>query len=187
MSKHFINDKIIKPIGHSIKKIIIEEILTCKYFFIMVDSTQDVSVMDQLAICVRYLVNDSIKERLLSLVVCHDSSGIALYNLLENMFMSMGISMKNIVACSFDGAANMKGTYNGLQSHLKNSNPNIIYTHCMAHVLNLVICDSTKTCLEAENLFGLVEQFAVFLSDSHKRIKNNLPLIILILFQKNMA
>lgn len=116
------------------------------------------------------MVNDSIKERLLSLVVCHDSSGIELYNLLVNMFMSMGISMKNIVACAFDGAANMKGTYNGLQSHLKNSNSNIIYTHCMAHVLNLVICDSTKTCLEAENLFGLVEQSAVFLSDSHKRM-----------------
>lgn len=155
MSKHFINDKITKPIGHSIKKIIIKEILTWKYFSIMVDSTQDVGVMDQLqlAICVRYLVNDSIKKRLLSLFVCHDSSGIALYNLLENMFMSMGISMKNIVACAFDGAANMKSIYNGLQSHLKNSNPNIIYTHCMAHVLNLVICDSTKTCLEAENLF----------------------------------
>lgn len=62
MSKPFINGKIIKPIGHSMKKIIIEEILTCKYFSIMVDSTQDVSVMDQLAICVRYLVNDSIKD-----------------------------------------------------------------------------------------------------------------------------
>lgn len=133
MSKHFINDKIIKPIGHSIKQIIIEEINTCKYFSIMVDSTQDVSVMDQLAICVRYLVNDSIKERLLTLVVCYDSSGIALYNLLENMFMSMGISMKNLVACAFDGAANMKGTYNGLQSHLKNNNPNIIllYGTCL--------------------------------------------------------
>jgi hypothetical protein len=37
-------------------------------------------------------------------------------------------------------------------------NPNIIYTHCMAYVLNLVIADSTEYCLLAENFYGLVRQ-----------------------------
>lgn len=49
----------------------------------MIDSTQDVSVMDQLAICVRYIFNGVVQERLLNLVVCHNSSGIGLFNLLK--------------------------------------------------------------------------------------------------------
>lgn len=40
----------------------------------------------------------------------------------------------------------------------------------MAHVLNLVVADSTVNCLQAENLFGLVEETACFLSQSYKRM-----------------
>jgi hypothetical protein len=78
--------------------------------------------------------------------------------------------MFKIAASSFDGAAKMKGTYNGLKAHMLTDNPNLIYTHCMAHVLNLVKVDSTENCLLAENLYGLVEETAVFLSNSHKRM-----------------
>ncbi|VVC35453.1 Hypothetical protein CINCED_3A014240 [Cinara cedri] len=42
-------------------------------------------------------------------------------------------------------------------------NPNLIYSHCMAHVLNLVIEDSTESCLLAENLYGLLEETARYL------------------------
>jgi len=64
----------------------------------------------------------------------------------------------------------MKGIYNGLQAHLTNNNSYIIYTHCMGHVLNLVMTECTTNILPTEGLFGLVEQSSVFLSDSHKRI-----------------
>lgn len=64
----------------------------------------------------------------------------------------------------------MKGCYNGLQVHLKKENEDLHFNHCMAHVLNLVVADSTMKLLQAEDLFGLVEETAVFLSSSHKRI-----------------
>ncbi|KAL4098359.1 hypothetical protein QTP88_022988 [Uroleucon formosanum] len=149
LSKHFINDNIINRIGTSIQSIIVNQIKECKKFSIMID----------------------IEERLLSLVVCSDSSGLALFNLLCNILQSLSLSLTDVIGCSFDGAANMKGAYNGLQAHMKNSNPLIVYTHCLAHVLNLTMEDSTKKIVEAENLFGLVEQTAVFLSDSYKRME----------------
>lgn len=64
----------------------------------------------------------------------------------------------------------MKGCYNGLQAHLKQDNEELLCTHCMGHVLNLVVADSTVNLLQAENLFGLVEETTVFLSSSYKRI-----------------
>ncbi|KAL4132621.1 hypothetical protein QTP88_009743 [Uroleucon formosanum] len=146
MSKSIVN-KLIIIIGNSLQNIILNEIKESSIISVMVDSTQDVAVMDQLAIVVRYIIEGNIFERLLKLVVVKDSSG-----------------------CSFDGAANMKGTYNGLKAHISKNNPDLIYTHCMAHVLNLVITDSSENCLITKNLYGLVEETAVFLSNSHKRM-----------------
>lgn len=168
--KNFINKKLIIPVGQSIQNCIVNEIKESKKFSIMIDSTQDISVLDQLAICVRYIYNGIVQERLLRLIVCSNSSGIAHFNLLEKELLKLNLSLNDVIACSFDGASNMKGIYNGLQAHLINHNSNIIYTHCKCHVLNIVMTECTTNILSAEDLFGLVEQSSIFLSDSHKRM-----------------
>ncbi|XP_008178490.1 zinc finger MYM-type protein 1-like [Acyrthosiphon pisum] len=159
-------------IGNLLREKIVNELKEAQSFSILVDSTQDVAVLDQLAICVRYVLKNNVYEKLLKLVVAYDSSGIGLYNLIAKEFSEIDLDMNKIVGCSFDGASNMKGVYNGLQSHLKkNANPSCIYTHCLGHVLNLVMVDSSECCKNAEFLFGLVQQSATFLLDSHKRMK----------------
>jgi hypothetical protein len=65
----------------------------------------------------------------------------------------------------------MKGPYNGLQAYLKNNNILCVYTHCVEHVLNLVMVDSSECCVNAEFLFGLVQKSSTFLSNSHKRMQ----------------
>lgn len=169
LSKTFIN-KLIKITSSMGRNIILKDLQDSIIYSVMVDSTQDIAVMDQLAVCVRYVVQGKVYERLLEIVVVNDSSGLALYELIKLNLSKCGIATPNIIACSFDGANNMKGCYNGLQAHLKKDNEDLIYTHCMAHVLNLVVADSTVKLLQAENLFGLVEESAVFLSSSHKRM-----------------
>jgi len=84
LSKHFVNEKLIMSIRAAIQGKIVKEIVECKKFSIMIDSTQYVSTMDQLTFCVRYVFNGIVQERLLSLVICKDSSGIALFKLLED-------------------------------------------------------------------------------------------------------
>ncbi|XP_025204003.1 uncharacterized protein LOC112600891 [Melanaphis sacchari] len=170
LSKTFVN-KLILIIGQIIQNKLINDIKQAKLFSIMVDSTQDVSVLDQLAICVRYVLNNEVHEKLLKLIIVYDSSGKGLYDLISSEFHKLTLDISKIVGCSFDGAANMKGTYNGLQSHLKNKNPLCVYTHCVGHVLNLVMVDSSEYCVNAEFLFGLVQQSSTFLLDSYKRMK----------------
>jgi hypothetical protein len=50
-----------------------------------------------------------VQERLLSLIVCRDSSGIGNFNLLEKELLKLNLSLSDVIACSFDGASNMKG------------------------------------------------------------------------------
>lgn len=60
-------------------------------------------------------------------------------------------------------------TYNDLQALLKSVNSNIVYTHCMGHVLNLLVSEcSTKYINLAEDLFGLVEQHYEFYEKKKK-------------------
>jgi len=54
---------------------------------------------------------------------------------------------------------------------MKNYNPLMVYTHFLAYVLNLTMEGTTKKIVEAENRFGFVDQTAVFLSDSFKRME----------------
>jgi len=57
LSKHFVNEKLNMSIGAAIQGKIVKEIVECKKFSIMIDSNQDVSTMDQLVFCVRYIFN----------------------------------------------------------------------------------------------------------------------------------
>lgn len=54
LSKNTFN-KIIKIIGNLIKKKIADEVINSKIFSLEIDSTQDVSVIDQLSLCIRYV------------------------------------------------------------------------------------------------------------------------------------
>jgi len=57
---------------------------------------------------------------------------------------TIDISILKIIAQSYDGASVMNGRLNGVQVKIKELYPSAIYTHCMAHRLNLVVVDMCK-------------------------------------------
>ncbi|KAF0708975.1 zinc finger MYM-type protein 1-like, partial [Aphis craccivora] len=160
---------IAKILGEQIQNSIVKEVTYSGQFSLEIDSTQDVSVVDQLTVCLRYVYKGEIKERLLKMIPIQFSTGEAQYTIVKSTLQSLGIDVKKIVGQSYDGAANMKGKFNGLQTHFKKDAPNSIFTHCHAHVLNLIIGDVTKCNIVSQNLFDLLQKTAVFFSESHKR------------------
>ncbi|XP_068242282.1 zinc finger MYM-type protein 1-like [Palaemon carinicauda] len=69
----------------------------------------------------------------------------------------------------YDGAANMSGIYNGLQSRLQRQNSKALYIHCHAHSLNLVLVESAKSSIQFVTFFSLVEKLYTFIANSSKR------------------
>ena len=57
-----IQNELIELFGKKVKDLILEEIKTAKYFSILLDSTPDVSHIDQMAFIVRYVKIDSNNE-----------------------------------------------------------------------------------------------------------------------------
>lgn len=164
LSKTTVN-KIVIIVGNLISASIAEDVIAAKAFSLEVDSTQDISVTDQLSICARYVLNGEIYERLIKMCAQHDSTGKGQYNLIKAELNSLGIDLKNVISNSFDGAANMSGQYKGLQNILKEDAPKSIYTHCHAHVLNLVISDTTLSVLNAQNVFNFHYNFTTIFNN----------------------
>lgn len=63
---------------------------------------------------------------------------------------------------STDGAANMQGPYQGFSAFLSQQSPSQIHVWCYAHILNLVLTDTTGSVVESASLFSLLNDVAVF-------------------------
>ncbi|XP_025192694.1 uncharacterized protein LOC112592760 [Melanaphis sacchari] len=93
LSKTTVN-KVVIIIGNLISAFIAEDVIAAKAFSLEVDSTQDISVTDQLSICVRYVLNGEIYERLIKMYAQYDSTGKAQYDLIKAELNSLGIDLK---------------------------------------------------------------------------------------------
>ena len=71
-----------------------------------------------------------------------------------------------LVAQTYDGASNMNGFYNGLQAIIKEKIwSHLVYVHCYAHTLNLVLVDSASVALNVISLLSNLEKLYVLLSN----------------------
>ena len=166
LSKTIVN-RIIDIICDKIKSKIAAE-AGRKIFSIQIDSSQDIAAFDQCTIVLRYLQESVVVERLVAVLKVEDSSGRGLFEHVEKLFNVLHLDFSKLIGMSFDGAGNMRGQYNGLQSHLKKQNPNAVYVWCYAHRLNLCVSDCCDV-LDAKNLFGLLNRLATFIGESSKR------------------
>ena len=162
-------EKVYNTTSRMIKDEILKEVkLAGGKFGVMIDSTQDISVKDQVAVVIRYTLDEP-KERLLSLVPAKGGTGEELFQLVKEELERYDIPLRNCIADATDGAANCSGIYNGFQAKLKEVIPNHVHLHCYAHVLNLVICDACKT-VQAIKLFGFAQKLCCFFRESYKRM-----------------
>ena len=65
-----------------------------------------------------------------------------MYELVKTAVSKLELSLENIVAECFDGAANMSGAHKGLATRMKECSPLGIYVHCFGHLLNLALQDT---------------------------------------------
>ena len=69
----------------------------------------------------------------------------------------------------YDKASNISGWYNGLQAIFRDEiSSHIVYTHCYAHTLYLVLSDSVSTPINVTFLFNDLEKTYTLFSQSEK-------------------
>ena len=165
-------NNVIDIIGKEITSELVKRIHECKAWALIADTTPDVSHHEQLSICVRIV--DRVGYCSEHLFCCKRAPGATaqqLYDTIVDAFKSRGVTFDKIVAQTYDGASNMSGCYKGLQAIFRDEiGSHIVYTHCYAHTLNLVLSDSASTAINVTSLFNHLEKTYTPFSVNMKKI-----------------
>eukprot|EP00794_Sanderia_malayensis_P013730 gene13730-15162_t len=151
---------VINIIGEEIVSEIVKMIRDCRAWALIADTTPDVSKHEQLSICIRVVTRaGQCSENLLFCKRASGTTALEIYNCIAAALASKEISFGKLVAQTYDGASNMSGCYNGLQAIIKEKvGDHVVYVHCYAHTLNLVLSDSAGASVEVIKLFDNLEK-----------------------------
>ena len=106
----------------------------------------DSSNKEQLPLVLRFVDRErNVREEFIGFCECEDGvTGQAIATLIKKVVQKLGLSMDYCKGQCYDGAGNMSGPCNGAAAIVRRQYPKAIYTHCMAHCLNLSVASACK-------------------------------------------
>ena len=155
--------------GEKVLLAIVKEVLSAKYYSISVDSTPDVSHVDQLTFTVRYVKDSDPVERFLQFIPVHSHGAENLADVVIEFLQRNGIPLSDCRGQTYDNASNMAGRYSGLQARLRAVNPVAVFVPCAGHSLKLVGVKAAECCVYAVSFFEFVRKLYSFFSASTHR------------------
>lgn len=163
-----IQNEVLNLLADMIRKQIIKEVKSSKYFALIVDESKDVSKSEQVSFVLRYYLKGQVYESFLQFEAAKKLDAKSLTNKILSCLESFGLDYKeNLVAQCYDGASVMSGRLSGVSTRIQEVCDNAIYVHCYAHRLNLVLVDIAKSIPKAADFFSLLQRLYVFLSGSY--------------------
>lgn len=165
-----IYEEFITLMADKVTKFILDECRKAKYFSIILDSTPDISHIDQLSFIIRYVKeNGSPIERFLKFIPNIGHKAADIVKAVEETLELLQIRMEDCRGQSYDNAANMAGIYNGVQAKIQTLCKQAEYAPCAAHSLNLVGASAAECCLEGSTFFTLLQELYNFFTASTAR------------------
>lgn len=165
-----IYEEFIQLLSVKVSSIIIQEVKSAKYYAIIVDSTPDISHVDQLSFVIRYVQKDGTPvERFLIFI---ENSGHKAEDLLVAVLSILEFFDLDLADCrsqSYDNANNVSGMYSGLQARIHEINDLAEHAPCAAHSLNLVGVHAVECAPEAASFFNTVQTLYNFFTASTQR------------------
>ena len=147
-----------------------EEVHLAMYFAIMVDESRDISIIEQVSLCVRYCLDSKVYERFLDFYDTQKVDAENLTSLIIQALLDHGLNIHDCIGQCYDGASVMSGEHSGVQRRIQNIVEHCIYyVHCHAHRLNLVLVSTARHIRSCEDFFGVLQLLHSFFSVSAKR------------------
>ena len=167
-SMHIQND-LIRAVADVVRQKIREEICHSDFVSIQVDEASDLVSKEYLSIVVRYHLSGVPVERFLGFFPVKNRDAESIFEIVKCAISSFEFEAKKIVGVTCDGASVMSGRVNGFCAKMRTLNPSILFTHCHAHRLNLVVTDSLKSDEVLKIFFTSLSHFRTYFHRSTKR------------------
>ena len=144
-------NELLNAAANVVSKKIVDEVAKAEMFTVIADESRDVSKVEQMSICLRYVTAYEVQEIFLTFVPLNsDLIAPTLACAIADTLSSKG---RQCVAQSYDGASVMSGHLNGVQELFREkSGTPCIYVHCYAHRVNLVLVDACHVVRAAGDL-----------------------------------
>ena len=157
-----IQNELIEVFGKKEKHLILEEIKAAKYFSILLDSTPNLSHIDQMALIVRYVKVDSseaqIKESFLNFFPLHRKNADEIIKSILDELQQNGSDIMMGRDQAYDNASTMAGIRSGVQCRIKQVNSKAIFIPCANHSLNLAGVHAAASSEHSTTFFAVMER-----------------------------
>ncbi|XP_078433038.1 uncharacterized protein LOC144704473 [Wolffia australiana] len=118
----------------------IREDLGDGYFCLVADEARCEARKEWMSVVLRFVdQHGEICERFAGAIHVEDTRSETLFQHLLGFIHCFGLDIKRLRGQAYDGASNMRGEFNGLQTLVRSQVPFAFYVHCFTHQLNLVI------------------------------------------------
>ena len=142
------------------------------FFSCIMDETQDIRRREQVSLCLRY-VDSKLQpaEVFFGFYHAKKTDAGSLLDILKSALEELHLPFCNLRGQGYDGAASMSGKESGLQTRVRQENPQALWVYCFGHNLNLVVQDSIKKNPNSEMENALIKMQSVinFIKGSPKR------------------
>jgi len=168
-----IQNELIELAGKKILSRICESVAQAKYFAIILDCTPDVNHLEQMSFVIRYVDVQSnparVEEHFVGFINVSSTTSQHLTKVILETLENLGLSLDNCRGQGYDNGANMAGKQSGVQKRILDLNPYAMFMPCGCHSLNLILCDSAKSCVVFFTYFGVLQKIYSLFSHSTKR------------------
>ena len=172
-------NEIIGILSTHLQNVLIDMMKQSPFFAVIIDTTQDISKVDQMSEVFRYVTIETdpetgrrthikINESFLGFHEIQDQSAAGIEDNILKCIQSRGLDLSKCRGQGYDGAATMSGVYSGVQSRILQKVPNALYVHCVAHNLNLVLNDAVSQVPEVSQFFDVIQRLYTFFGASIK-------------------
>uniref|UniRef100_A0A8C5M9G2 TTF-type domain-containing protein n=1 Tax=Leptobrachium leishanense TaxID=445787 RepID=A0A8C5M9G2_9ANUR len=173
----YLSNRIQNDLIMSIHNVVEQKIVSSingKMISIIADDTADCGHHEQMSVVVRYFNSErhSPVEHFVSIQRLFTVDAQSIFDQLSKVLAILKTEWSSVISVCFDGAATMSGCTAGVQMKCKEKNPEILYVHCYAHCLNLVLvdaCTSSKQNRTVFDFFGIIQTVYAFMEGSPVR------------------
>ena len=118
-----IQNELIQLLAKSVKSTLVQKINAAPFWSLILDSTSDITRVDQLSIIVRWVnVTDeecTVVESFLGFIKVTDPNAAGIASTAEKFIKDLGIDFNKLRGQGYDGASIMSGIYAGMQALVK--------------------------------------------------------------------
>lgn len=171
---HRIQNDIISIIGTVITNTILKRVKKANCFSILADETMDISGIEQLSICLRYVSYENsqpvIREDFIGFVALDHLDAKSIADKIISSLQEWDLDLNKLIGQGYDGASTMAGHISGVQKRVRDIHKKAVFIHCASHRLNLVLNELNSIPI-IRNTISVIKETINFFKESAIRQK----------------